>query len=76
MIWAGTKIEGEPDLRKDNDSKAIINTNTDAYKRYKQHQSGKIAELAEKERIKKEINILKDDVKDIKDMLIKLTEKL
>ena len=33
MIWAGTKIEGEQDLRKDNDSKAIINTNTDAYKR-------------------------------------------
>ena len=47
-----------------------------AYQRYKSHQKSKISELAEREAMKQEINTLKDDVKDIKNMLIKLTEKL
>ena len=75
-MFVGTKIEGEPDLVKDAKSKGIINTNKNAYERYKSHQKSKITELAEKEAMKQEINTLKDDVKDIKNMLIKLTEKL
>jgi hypothetical protein len=74
-MFVGTKIEGEPDLKKDKHSKAIINTNTNAYNRYKQHQKSKISEIAEKEAMKKEINILKDDMKDIKSMLTQLLEK-
>mgnify|MGYP005716938993 CR=1 FL=1 len=61
-MFVGTKIEGEPDLKKDEHSKAIINTNTTAYIRYKEHQKSKIAELAEKEAMKNEINTLKDDI--------------
>ena len=74
-MFVGTKIEGEPDLKKDKHSKAIINTNTNAYNRYKQHQKSKISEIAEKEAMKQEINILKDDMKDIKSMLTQLLEK-
>ena len=75
-MFVGTKIEGEPDLKKDKHSKAIINTNTNAYNRYKQHQKSKISEIAEKEAMKKEINILKDDMKDIKSMLAKMLKYL
>ena len=35
-MFVGTKIEGEPDLKKDKHSKAIINTNTP--EKYKQLQ--------------------------------------
>ena len=74
-MFVGTKIEGEPDLKKDKHSKAIINTNTNAYNRYKQHQKSKISEIAEIEAMKKEINKLYDDMKDIKSMLTQLLEK-
>jgi hypothetical protein len=72
-MFVGTKVEGEPDLIKDNHSKAIINTNQNAYATYKSHQKSKIEELAEKESMKKDINSLKDDISDIKNMLKKLT---
>ena len=75
-MFVGTKVEGEPDLVKDPKSKGIINTNQTAYQRYKSHQKSKISELAEREAMKQEINTLKGDLKDIKNMLIKLTEKL
>ena len=58
-MFVGTKIEGEPDLKKDKHSKAIINTNTNAYNRYKQHQKSKISELAEK-RVAKVGDIVKE----------------
>ena len=74
-MFVGTKVEGEPDLVKEPKSKGIINTNKNAYQRYKEHQKSKISELAEKEQMKKEINILKDDMKDIKSMLTQLLEK-
>ena len=73
-MFVGTKIEGEPDLVKDPKNKGIINTNQNAYSRYKSHQKSKITELAEKEAMKQEINTLNDDVKDIKNMVIKHTE--
>jgi hypothetical protein len=52
------KIENHPDLVKDMDSKAILNTN----------YAG-LLEYRKKQELEKDVNNLKSDVKDIKEML-------
>lgn len=59
------RIDDQPDLVKDMESRAILNTNYAALLEYKS-----------KQRMEKEINSLKDDVKDIKDMLSLIANSL
>ena len=68
-------IEGHTDLIKDMHSKAVINTNRSAYlaavqrkKTFEMHRDG----LRDATR---EINILKSEMHEIKNLLVKLVEK-
>jgi len=69
------KVESHPELRRDEYSKGITNIDNDAYTRYMN------GALARKNRAKtleentKEINNLKEDVSEIKDMLQQLLSK-
>ena len=62
------EVEGHKDLVRDMNTTAILNTNKNAYPQAKER-----SERIKKE--KKEINILKEDVNEIKDMLRKLLEQ-
>ncbi|MBF86027.1 MAG: hypothetical protein CL489_16360 [Acidobacteria bacterium] len=62
------EVEGHKDLVRDMNTTAILNTNKNAYQQAKE-RSARI------EREKEEINILKHDVNEIKDMLQKLLEQ-
>ena len=62
------EVEGHKDLVRDMNTTAILNTNKNAYQQAKER-----VERIKKE--KEEINILKQDVNEIKDMLQKLLEK-
>jgi len=66
------KVEGHPDLVRDNTSHAIINRNTDAYE-----QARKRAAAAQKQRDEirdttREINHLKSEIHEIKHLLKEL----
>ena len=64
-----TKIEGHPDLIRDVKTNAILNNNKSEYEKYlisaqiKKHQKTKV------EKIEEEIDTLKEDVAEIKDLL-------
>tara|TARA_B100001057_G_scaffold496042_1_gene596485 strand:- start:1191 stop:1397 length:207 start_codon:yes stop_codon:yes gene_type:complete len=63
-----SKIEGQPSLERDDNTMAVINTDTSAYKRYK----------AQKEKYRtqeNEINTLKDELKEIKGLVKQLLER-
>ena len=62
------QVKGHKDLVRDIDSNAILNVNKNAYQTARERNI-----RIEKE--KEEINILKQDVNEIKDMLQKLLEK-
>ena len=68
-------IEGHSDLIKDMHSKAVINTNRSAYlaavqrKRTLQQQKDELRDAT------REINILKSEMHEIKNLLVKLVEK-
>lgn len=60
-------VEDNPNLNRDLSSTAIINTNTDAY-------SQRLAQKAARKDSRTEINNLKDEVKELKDLIHKLIE--
>lgn len=69
------KIEGHPDLIRDKQSKGVINTNTVEYQKYMTVQLAKKSEKMKIENMCDEINNLKDEMKDIKRMLMQVLEK-
>ena len=68
-------VEGHSDLIKDMHSKAVINTNRSAYlaavqrKRTLQQQKDELRDAT------RQINILKSEMHEIKNLLVKLVEK-
>lgn len=66
------KVKDNNTLVRDSSTMAILSTNTEAVKRHEV----KLLELGEKERQKKEINTLKNDVSDIKDMLQQIIQRM
>jgi hypothetical protein len=62
------KIDGDPDLYRDSDSNAIINTNNAAYENY-------IKAKKHRESSKNEIQNLKDEIVEIKSLLNILINK-
>ena len=60
-------VEDNPNLNRDLSSTAIINTNMDAY-------SQRLAQKAARQDSRTEINNLKDEVKELKDLIHKLIE--
>ena len=69
------KVEHHPELRRDEYSKAITNVDNDAYTNY---MNGALARKNRNQTLEentKEINNLKEDVSEIKDMLQQLLSK-
>ena len=69
------KVESHPELAKDEYSKGITNIDNDAYKNYMQSAITRKDRNAILENNTKEINNLKEDVSEIKDMLRQLINK-
>ena len=66
------KVEHYPDLRRDEYSKGITNIDNDAYSNYMQGALTRKQRNQSLEENTKEINNLKEDVSEIKDMLRQL----
>tara|TARA_X000001382_G_scaffold48443_1_gene32846 strand:+ start:2877 stop:3107 length:231 start_codon:yes stop_codon:yes gene_type:complete len=69
------KVEHHPELRRDEYSKGITNVDNDAYIKY---MNGALARKNRNQTLEehsKEINNIKEDVSDIKDMLQQLLSK-
>ena len=69
------KVEHHPELRRDEYSKGITNVDNDAYTNYMQGALARRQRNQTLEQNTKEINNLKEDVSDIKDMLQQLLSK-
>ena len=65
------KIEDRPDLIKDNDTGAILNTSISALEAYKKQRS----HLGKINTIENDVNHLKSDINEIKDLLRELLRK-
>ncbi len=69
------KVEGYVHLVKDMQSKAVINTDTDAYELAKKRVSAARAQRDEIRNTTREINNLKCEMHEIKSLLTELVEK-
>ena len=69
------KVESHPELAKDEYSKGITNIDNDAYKKYMQSAVVRKERNTILENNTEEINNLKEDVSEIKDMLRQLINK-
>ena len=68
-------VEGHSDLIKDMHSKAVINTNRNAYLAAVQRKRTMVAQKDELRDATREINTLKSEMHEIKTLLVKLVEK-
>ena len=69
------KVEHHPELRRDEYSKGITNVDNDAYNNYMQGALARRQRNQTLEQNTKEINNLKQDVSELKDMLRQLLNK-
>ena len=69
------KVESHPELRRDEWSKGITNVDNDAYTNYMQGALARRQRNQTLEQNTKEINNLKQDVSEVKDMLRQLLNK-
>ena len=69
------KVESHPELARDEYSKGITNIDNDAYSKYMQGAMTRKERNAILESNTEEINNLKEDVSEIKDMLRQLIDK-
>jgi hypothetical protein len=64
-----SKIEGHPDLIRDTESNAILNKNRSEYEKYLLAAQIKKLQQTKVEKIEEELDILKEDMTEIKDLL-------
>tara|TARA_A100001201_G_scaffold127837_1_gene112692 strand:+ start:1047 stop:1256 length:210 start_codon:yes stop_codon:yes gene_type:complete len=64
-----TPVEGHTSLKRDNYSSAIINTDADSYNSYMSQRDRKLKERQEIENLKKDVGEIKDMMKLILDKL-------
>ena len=67
-----TQVEGHPDLVRDNTSHAIINRNTDAYEKARKRAAAAQKQRDEIRDTNREINHLKSEMHEIKNLLKEL----
>ena len=67
-----TQVEGHPDLVRDNTSHAIINRNTSAYEQARKRAAAAQAQRDEIRDTTREINHLKSEMHEIKNLLKEL----
>jgi hypothetical protein len=68
------KVEGHPDLVRDVNSKAIINTNMAAYEAAVKRSKAVKQQKDDLRDAVRDINILKNEMKEIRSLLIKMVE--
>jgi hypothetical protein len=68
-----SKVEGHTNLVRDQTTNAIINTDMNEYRNYKSLQQIKEDEKQKIECLENDINIMKDDLSEIKNLLRSLT---
>ena len=68
------KVEGHAHLVRDLKSQAIINTDSDAYARYMARKAKQKVKDDEVRQVIREVNELKNDMREIKDLLIGLKD--
>ena len=66
------KVQGNDGLVRDVESNAIINTNNNDYNNYLEQRNSALSKRDEIARQANEINIIKSDINDIKQMLLSL----
>ena len=69
------KVEGHPELERDEYSKGITNIDNDAYTKYMKGALARKQRNSSLEQNTKEINNLKQDMSEVKDMLRQLLSK-
>ena len=69
------KVQAHPNLRRDNNTGAVVNTNHNAYQNYLYLRNKNSKESEEFDTMKNDINSLKEDISSIKELLLKLAEK-
>ena len=69
------KVQGNEGLVRDMETKAIINTNSSEYEKHLAQKNVVQARKAEITRQTEEINNIKNDINDIKQMLLSLMNK-
>ena len=70
----GIKVEGHSDLVRDESSNAIVNTNKSAYLMAKKRADEAQRQRDEIRQTTRELNSLKSEMHEIKNMLLKLVE--
>lgn len=68
-----SKVEGYTSLVRDNSTNAILNTNMSDYQNYKNLKRVKESENQKLQRLEDDMNRLKDDIGEIKNLLRALT---
>jgi len=66
------KVEGHTHLVRDLKSQAIINTDSSAYGRYMARKSKQAKKDDEVRDVIREVNVLKNEMREIKDLLIEM----
>jgi hypothetical protein len=69
------KVNNYPDLKKDLVNGGVVNSNIDSFEFYKERRAKALKEISEKDAMKEEINSMKSELSDIKDMLKLLLDK-
>ena len=69
------KVKDHADLRRDPYSNAVVDVNTDAFKRYKKIKESHLQQQERFESMESRINNMESDITDIKSLLIKLLER-
>jgi hypothetical protein len=70
------KVKDHPDLVRDPRSGAIINENSNSYKNYIESYKRKMQEQSQLEGAIEDINNLKEEVSEIKNLLIEILKKV
>ena len=69
---ATAKVQGHSNLVRDLKSQAIINTDSDAYARYMARKAKQSKKDDEMRSVVREVNSLKTEIREIKDLLIEI----
>jgi len=69
------KVEGHPGLFRDPQTRAIINMNTGTIEKAKARKAKQKQQINQMESVQKDVDKMKDDITDIKNLLQKLADK-